>query len=256
MRRWLYVQLDAAGWSRSGMSPANRAVASAIILAVLVSVLETEPELMAPAAGLFNVADILFGLLFSIEYALRLWIAGENPKYGGVLGRLKYALSPVALVDLFAVLPFWLTVGIQDAFLLRLVRLLRLFTLAKLGRYSTALQNIGSAILARRHELVMSLLAAFVVMLLAASALHFTEGSRNPESFGSIPRALWWGAATVTKVGYGGAFPVTVLGKVFAVIFAIAAVGVVAMPTGILAASFSNAFQREQERRGLTAKDD
>ncbi len=145
-------------------------------------------------------------------------------------------------------LPFLLAAGLGDTVLLRLFRLLRLLTLAKLGRYSNAIQNIGMALKDRRYELLMSVAAGFIVMLLAASALHYTEGARSPESFGSIPRALWWGVATVTKVGYGGAFPATILGKVFAAIFAVAAVGVVALPTGILAASFSNAFQRDRRR--------
>lgn len=254
IRRGLYEQLDAAGWARPGMSPVNRLVAGAITLAVLMAVLETEGELRAANAKLFENADLVFGLLFSVEYSLRLWAAGENPRYRGVGGRIRYALSPFALIDLLAILPFLLTVGLQDAFLLRIFRLLRLFSLARLGRYSSALQNIFSALKERRYELLMSLAAAFVVMLLAASALHFTEGSTNPESFGSIPRALWWGAATVTKVGYGNAFPVTVLGRVFAVVFAIAAVAVVAMPTGILAAAFSDAFRRERERRTAALK--
>ncbi len=85
-------------------------------------------------------------------------------------------------------------------------------------------------------------------LVLASSVLHYTESDTSPESLGSIPRALWWGVATVTKVGYAGAFPETILGKVFAALFAVAAVGVVALPTGILAASFSNAFQRDRRR--------
>ena len=151
-----------------------------------------------------------------------------------------------ALIDLMAILPFFLTLGIQDAFLLRAFRLLRLLTLAKLGRYTSALRNIYVALTVRRYELLISLFAAFLVMLLAASVLHLTEGAQNPDSFGSIPRALWWGAATVTKVGYGGAYPITPVGKICAAVFAIAAVAVIAMPTGILAAAFSEAFRREQ----------
>lgn len=249
MRRWLYMQMDPAAWPKQGMSPANRVVALAIVVAVVIAVVETEPAVRSAAAGFFAGADLFFGLLFSVEYGLRLWIIGENPRYAGVVGRLRYIVSPVALIDLVAVLPFWLTLGVRDAFLLRLIRLLRLLALAKFGRYTKALANIRTAVAARKYELIMSLVAAFLVMLLSASALHITEGRSNPESFGSIPRAMWWGAATVTKVGYGGAFPESALGKLFAVIFAIAAVGVIALPTGILAGAFSNAFRREYEQR-------
>ena len=146
------------------------------------------------------------------EYLARLWAVGENPKYQGVVGRIKCAVTPLALVDLIAVLPFVLAAGLGDTVLLRLFRLLRLVTLAKFGRYSTAIRNIGVALSDRRYELLMSVAAAFLVMLLTASVLHHTEGATNPEDFGSIPRALWWGVATVTKVGYAGAFPETILG--------------------------------------------
>jgi len=192
---------------------------------------------------------MVFGVLFTLEYLTRIWVAGEISKYQGLKGRLRYMISPYAIIDLLAILPFLLTVGGADAYVLRLLRLLRIVRLAKLGRYSTALRIVIEAIYARRYELLVSLLAAFTLMLFSAAALHITEGANNPESFGSIPRALWWGAATITKVGYGGAFPVTVLGKLFAVVFAIAAVCVVAMPTGILAASFSSAFRQERERQ-------
>ena len=249
MRRVLHEQLDAGAWEGSGLSPVNRFIATTIILAVVVSILETEPVVVSPAASLFAVVDIIFGALFTVEYLTRLWVAGENPRFHGFRGRIRYIFSPIALIDLFALLPFFLTAGVQDAFLLRLIRVLRIISLAKFGRYSNALQNIGVAIFTRRYELLVSLFAAFIVMLLAASALHFTEGAHSPESFGSIPRALWWGVATVTKVGYGDAFPITLVGKMFAALFAIAAIGVVAIPTGILAAAFSDAFQREKQRQ-------
>ena len=249
MRRWLYIQLDAAAWPGPALSPVNRIVAVAILAASAVAVLETEPDLRSEYGLVFGVLDIVFGLFFVCEYAVRVWAAGEDPHFAGFTGRLRYAVTPVALVDLVAIIPFVLTLGLSDAFLLRLLRLLRLFTLVKLGRYSAALRNIFTALRERQHELFMSLAAAFMVMLMSASALHFTEGARNPESFGSIPRALWWGVATVTKVGYAGAFPETVLGKLFSAVFAIASVGVVAMPTGILAAAFSDAFRRERNER-------
>ena len=224
----------------------NAIVAAIILVSVVFAVLETEATLRVANHHLFLAADLFFGGLFTIEYLLRIWVAGEDEKYRGFTGRLRFIVSPLALVDLLAILPFFITLGVTDAFLLRLFRLLRIFTLAKLGRYSVALQNIARAIKKRSYELLMSLFAAFTVMFLSATALYLTEGRIDPEHFGSIPRALWWGAATVSKVGYGGAFPVTVLGKVFAVVFAIAAVGVVALPTGILAAALGEAFRRDQ----------
>lgn len=247
MRQWLYVQLDPAARAEGGLSAINRFIAVAIVLAVMVSVLETESPIVSQAPILFIIVDAIFGFIFTLEYLTRIWAAGENPRFAGFLGRLRYMATPIALIDLIALIPFFLTAGLHDAFLLRLVRMLRLLSLAKFGRYSRALQNLWTGIATRRHELLMSLFAAFIVMLLAASVLHFAEAANNPENFGSIPRALWWGVATVTKVGYGGAFPETLFGKFFAAVFAIAAVGVVAMPTGILAAAFSHAFQKDRQ---------
>jgi voltage-gated potassium channel len=248
MRRWLYEQLDPAARTEGGLSPINRVVMAVIFVAVTVSVLETESTIVSRSPELFIVIDTIFGSLFTLEYLLRLWAIGENPRFSGLSGRLRYVITPIALIDLLALIPFFLTAGLHDAFLLRLVRLLRLLSLAKFGRYSRALQNLWTGITTRRYELLMSLFAAFIVMLITASVLHFAEASNSPESFGSIPRALWWGVATVTKVGYGGAYPVTEIGKIFAALFAIVAVGVVAMPTGILAAAFSDAFQRDRQR--------
>lgn len=196
---------------------------------------------------LFEAANIVFGLAFSLEYLARIWAAGEVEKYRGLVGRLRYAVTPYALVDLIAVMPFFLTLGDHSAYMLRLLRRLRIFALAKLGRMSNALRNVFVGLYARRYELLVSLFGALMMMLLAGTVLYLTEREHNPESFGGIPRALWWGAATVAKLGYAGAYPVTALGKVFAAVFAIAAVGVVAVPVGIMAASFGQAFQDEAE---------
>jgi voltage-gated potassium channel len=249
LRQTIYLQLDARAREKPGLSPANKLLDALIVAAVLLAILGTEEPLRKSAETAFSIADLMLGVIFTVEYLVRVWSAGENPKYAGVRGRVRYVFSIYAIIDLVAILPFVLTIGGYDAFVLRLVRLLRLVAIAKLGRYSTALQNIATAIRDRGHELLLSFGAALLVMILAAAVLHISERSANPESFGSIPRALWWGLATISKVGYGGAFPVTIAGKMFAGVFAIASVAVVAMPVGILAAAFSEAFQKERRAK-------
>ena len=251
VRAKVHRQLDPLAWPKTGLSPLNRFLAVTIFICVVVSVIETEPTIRIPHNMIFDIADTIFLSVFVFEYVLRVWSAGENLKYEGVSGKLRFIITPIALLDLLAIIPFFLTIGIENTFLLRLFRLLRIFSLARLGRYSSALNNIYEALKERRYELLMSLFSALIIMLLAATAMHITEGANNPKSFGSIPRALWWGVATVTEVGYGGAFPVTVMGKIFAGVFAIASVAVVALPTGILAAGFSAAFQRGQLKSGI-----
>ena len=250
LRRALFVQLNPVAWPRQGMSPLNRFLITTILLSVILAILGTEPDLQAPYARLFLISDFIFACVFGLEYLTRIWVAREEAEFSGLRGRVRYILTPMALIDLIAVAPFFITLGGNDAFILRLFRLLRILSLAKFARYTPALQNIARAIRERQYELILSVVLALIVMLLSASALYFFERSHSPESFGSIPKALWWGVATVTKVGYGGAFPMTVFGKFFAGLFALAAVGVVAVPTGILAASFSNAFQYERTNKG------
>ena len=143
-----------------------------------------------------------------------------------------------AIVDLLAILPFILTGGAYNSFIIRLLKLLRLLRVAKVGRFSQAWVSLSDAIYGRRFELALSGAVAFLYVL---------EGNTQPDAFGSIPRALWWSVATLTTVRYGEVTPVTVMGRIFAGLTAIAGIGLIAMPTGILAAAFSEAMQSRKE---------
>lgn len=187
--------------------------------------------------------------MFLIEYGARIWVAAENPAYAaGWRGRLRYVVSPTALVDLLALSPMLFVAYGSEVFLLRLVRLARILRLARLGRFSAAAAEIAAALRSRRYELGMSVALAGLLLLVSATLLYVAEGQHQPESFGSIPRAMWWSIATLTTVGYGDVYPVTPLGKVMAAITAVAGIGLIAMPTGILAAAFSDALQKRREK--------
>ncbi len=249
-RHWLYVNLHPPAWHRRGLSPLNRLVALVILLAVSLAILQSEPLIYAGNEALFRGLEIVFALVFLIEYAARLWIAGENPEYGPTLrGRLRYALTVPAMIDLIALLSLFATVIGSQGAILRVIRLVRIVSLAKLGRYSSALNAIGRAIHSRRYELTMSLVIAGLLLLISSTLLYMVEGDGQPDDFGSIPRAMWWSIATLTTVGYGDAYPITPLGKILAGFTALTGVGLIAMPTGILAAAFSDALQRQREER-------
>jgi voltage-gated potassium channel len=128
--------------------------------------------------------------------------------------------------------------------LLRTFRLLRILRLARLGRFSHAMRNLAEAVRDRREELLLSLMLAGMVLVFSAGAMYLIEGPDSPVQFGSIPRALWWSICTLTTVGYGDVYPHTVLGKICSGLTSIAGIGLIAMPTGILAAAFSQAFQK------------
>lgn len=246
-RRKLYQQLSITAWPEEGLSPLNKTIAVIIILSIVVVTLATEPTIYEPWKNQIIEADIGIGILFAIEYVLRLWVAGEDPEYKGFWGRVKYAFTLRALLDLLAVLPFFLGFVGGDIFLLRLFRLVRIYTLAKLGDFSIAMKHIKDAIKERYMELFLAFMLAMVVLLISSTIMFLVEGPVQPDKFGSIPRAMWWGIATLTTIGYGDIYPKSALGKFCCSITCLAAIGLIAMPTGIMAAAFSDAFQRHKK---------
>lgn len=146
-----------------------------------------------------------------------------------------------------AILPVILTFGSYNGFLLRLFRILRLLRLARIGKFTKAFNAIIEAMLSRSYELTISLCAAIFLLLFSGTCLYLLEGSSQPDDFGSIPRALWWSIATLTTVGYGDVTPITAAGKFFAGLTALTGIGMIAIPTGILASAFSDAIQRSNQ---------
>lgn len=256
-RQALYRQLEPAGWPGKGLSPANLSVAILIVLAVLVGILETEATVRQAAPGLFSWLEWGLVSLFAVEYVARVYCAGEAPAYVGFRGRLRYMTRFWSLVDLLAILPFILTLGAYNAFMLRLFRFFRLLRLARLGRYTDAWEVLGEALRSRRFELMISAGLAMLLLVFSSALLYLVEGADQPEAFGSIPRALWWSIATLTTVGYGDVAPISALGRVFAGLTAVAGIGLIAMPTGILAAAFSDVIQqrRQAAESGVASKE-
>lgn len=246
-RHKVYLQLEPSARRGHGLSVTNRVLIVLIVIATLIAVLETEPTLGHYRSS-FVLAEFLLGIVFIAEYVARIWVAPErHPHMKPWRARLKYARSPAAIADLLAVIAC-LAPAAGEGVLLRVVRLLRILRLAKLGRMSRAFGYVLEAFQSRREELLISLITGVGLMLVSASLLYFVEGHVQPEAFGSIPRALWWAVATLTTIGYGDVYPITPLGKLLAGITAITSIGVVAMPTGILAAAFSAAMRKNRHR--------
>ena len=204
---------------------------------------------------LFISLEQFFGWLFVIEYLARVWSVGERREFSGFTGRLKYIVTPVALIDLLAITPFILAPFIASAggagfYVLRLMRLFRVLTLARTGPFTTAARQVWHGIVDRRYELAFSSLVALAMMIVGATLLYVVERDVQPEAFGSIPRAMWWAIATLTTVGYGDVYPATALGKFLAGLVALSGIGLVAMPAGILASALSTAYQERKAHRG------
>jgi voltage-gated potassium channel len=202
--------------------------------------------------GVVDVVNSIVVWVFAVEFALRFWSEGENPSHKGVLGRLKFLTTPLAIADILAFLPELLAMLFfphAAGPLLRGLRALRLFRLFKLARYVPAFGIVGAAVKRAGPPLLASLCVAAAQVYVAALMLYFIEGDTKPQQFGSVTRALWWAVVTLTTVGYGDVYPDTVLGRVAAALVALAGIGIVAMPTGILASSFAEEFRERYEKQ-------
>ena len=210
-----------------------------IALNVAGIVLQTVPTLNTAFRPQFVAFEILSVLAFTVEYVLRVWSAPASTRYqGSVSGRIRFMLSPMGLVDLLAVLPFWLPFLGVDLRFLRALRLLRIFRVFKLQRYSRALQMIGKVAVATRAQLAISLAVVLILLLISSSLMYLAEHRAQPEVFSSIPASMWWAVATLTTVGYGDVYPITPIGRLLGSAVAILGIGMFALPTSILGAAF------------------
>jgi voltage-gated potassium channel len=233
----------------------DRVVAAILMLLILISVvtviLETVDEYDAAYGSLFHSVEIVSVTIFSIEYLLRLWIAPLDPKYAGRFGRLRYATSLLAIIDLIAILPTLVGLFIPtDLMLLRFIRTFRLFRLIKMSRYVKSLNMLDDAIVAKKEELLVSMAMIGILLLFSSSLMYLVEHEAQPDKFPSIPAALWWGVVTLTSVGYGDTFPITSLGKLLGGITAFLGVAMFALPTGIFAAGFAEELSKRRHKEG------
>ena len=225
-----------------------------IVLNVFAVITETVQSIQARYERVFYYFELFTIIVFSIEYLVRLWTCTVIEKYRHpVWGRLKYMFSIEALIDLLAILPFYLPLFLDmDARLLRVLRLFRLMRIFKLGRYFVAFQMIVAVIKKRKEELLITFTLLVVMLILASSLMYYIEHEAQPDVFTSIPATMWWGIATLTTVGYGDVYPVTGLGKLLGSVIAILGIGVFALPTGIIASSFERELSEREKNRKAT----
>lgn len=224
-------------------------IISLIAANVIAVMMETEAEYAEEFHSYFYAFDVFSSLFFTVEYALRLWICtlDENFKKP-VMGRVRYAFTLMAMVDLVAILPFYLPFLItMDLRILRAIRLLRLVRILKMGRYAHAVRTLTNVLSRKKEELAMTWLVLVMLLTLSSSLIYFAEHSTQPEAFRSIPSSMWWSVITLTSVGYGDVYPISTMGRFIGALVSMVGVGFVALPTGILAAGFNEEI-REQKR--------
>ena len=209
-----------------------------IIINTFAVILESVPALSLKYSRWFNLIEIFSVIVFTIEYLLRIWTCTINPEYRKPLsGRLRFILTPLLIIDLIAILPFYLPMLISvDLRFLRTIRLARFLRVLKLGRYSESLKLFGHVLKEKKEELIMAFAMILVLLTISSTSLYYIEHGVQPDKFASIPDAMWWGVATLTTVGYGDIFPITPLGKILGGIIALLGIGLFALPTGIISA--------------------
>jgi voltage-gated potassium channel len=221
---------------------ASRAFDIGILILIVYSIitlsLETLPGLSVGAIKALRISEIIVTVLFTVEYGLRIVTAEV---------KAKYIFSFYGIMDLIAIAPFYLALGI-DLRGIRAFRLFRVFRLLKLSRYSKALDRFRKAIEFAKEEAILFLLATIVLLYLSAVGIYYFENQVQPEQFKSIPHSLWWAVSTLTTVGYGDVYPITVGGKVFTFIILMIGLGIIAVPAGLVASALSKVREDDKKK--------
>ena len=198
--------------------------------------------------SVFSVLEIVSVSVFTVEYALRVWTADLlRPELPPAKARLRYIFSFMALMDLLAILPFYVPYIIPvDLRVLRTLRVTRLLRLFKVNRYTSALATIGKVFKKKAPQLVASMFVVGLLMLIAAVLMYNIENAAQPNVFHNAFDALWWAIATLTTVGYGDIYPITAGGKILSSVIAILGIGLIAVPTGIISAGFMETIDHSE----------
>jgi voltage-gated potassium channel len=236
-----------------GGGAAGRVVRGAIMLLIVANVtgvvLESVPSIGARAGGFLHAFEMFSIAVFTVEYVLRLWSIVESPRFSHpVLGRFRYSGSFMAIVDLIAIVPFFLpSLLIVDTRFVRALRLVRLLRVLKLGRNNESFALYGRIVRAKAPDLFAAVAMLLLLLLLASSIMYFVEHDAQPEVFSSIPQSMWWGIVTMTTIGYGDTYPVTALGKVIGGFVALFGVAFFALPPSILVSGIMDEMHRKRE---------
>ena len=252
-RKNLYKILEVTRGRKSRASIIfNTVLLTTISLNTFAIILHSVKSLRHDFDTFFSDFEYFSVVFFTIEYFARLWVCVENEKYKHpVWGRLLYIFSWGALIDLLAIMPFYLSNFTSDTGLIRILRLFRIFRLFKFSRYVHALKVIENVFKEKREELILSVVFFLFMLLISSSTMYYIENAAQPKVFSSIPATLWWGVTTITSVGYGDTYPVTTLGKILGGFVAVAGVAMFALPTGIFVSGFNEHLKstKPQEKK-------
>lgn len=221
-------------------NPTSRYFAFFIQALILISIVtfsvETIPNLKPQTKSILYAIEVFSVSVFTIEYVLRIYVADSKP---------KFIFSFFGIIDLLAILPFYLSFGI-DLRSLRALRFLRLFRILKLVRYNKAMNHFTRAIKSAKEEILLFVFITLILIYFSAVGIYYFENEAQPEHFSSIFDSLWWAIITLTTVGYGDVYPITVGGKVFTFFILMIGLGIVAIPTGIISSALTKSVDTKE----------
>lgn len=220
-----------------------------IVISIISIIIESFDNIAENYTSYLYFIEVISIVIFSIEYLLRIFTSdilyNEKNKLKAVF---NYITSPMAIVDLFAIIPFYLPMFISiDLRVLRILRLTRIFRIFKINRYTKSLKLISKVLKNKKEELVITLFVTLLMLILSSSIMYVLESDDQPENFPNIIASFWWAVATLTTVGYGDVYPVTFLGKLISGIIALLGIGLVALPTGIISSGFIEELEKKKE---------
>lgn len=220
-----------------------------ILLNTVAVMLETVQPIYEAYEPFFYAFDVVSIAIFTLEYLLRIWSCTVDARYQHpIYGRLRFIFSSGMLIDLLAILPFYLHIFVEfDLRVLRILRLLRLLRVFHLTSYMKATRLITRVFKARKNELFISLVLLSFLLIISSCLIYFTEHAAQPDQFTSIPHTLWWSIITLTTVGYGDMIPITTVGKALTGVILLSGVALFALPAGIITAGFLEESKRSKK---------
>jgi voltage-gated potassium channel len=245
IRKWVYNLLEPSVSGSRAAKAIELLLIFLIFLNIVAIILESVKEINAGYADLFHELEYFSVVIFTIEYALRMWVAPEDPRYEKpITGRLRYGLSSMSLIDLFSILPYYFAIMLNlipvDLRFIRVIRLFRLIRVLKIARYLKALNLIQAVLRERKEQIVLSIMFIIFLLVMVSTLMYYVEHDAQPELFSSIPATMWWGIETLTTVGYGDMIPQTIAGRILGGMIAILGIGLFALPAGIFSSGLTD----------------
>ena len=246
-RRRCFELLEQGPVGDAGSGLVGRFIVLLVIVSLVSTALQTVPAYSARYHRVFDAIEFIALSIFTFEYAFRIWIAIEHPLYRHMpasRARLGYIISARGIVDLIAVLPFWLAPFLPEE--LQALLVLRVLRFLKLGRYSPAMRSLLDSVYAERRALIGCFVILLGAALLVGTLMHLIEGQVQPDKFGTVPEAMWWAIVTLGTIGYGDVVPITAAGRMLATVTIFLGLIMVALPVGIVATAFANDIHRRE----------